>query len=130
MNPVATAVEIHQDISDFPLFPPLSDVIRSPFANLDLQQAVVALPYLLFAGLSLFVILTAAIGAPIAAARNGVTKPAVTAYDHTVECVWWNFYDVCSDPSGTPLRRMHCSHTHTADNDAPAGKSHSNRIRR
>ena len=75
VNPVATAVEIHQDISDFPLFPPLSDVIRSPFASLDLQQAVVALPYLLFAGLSLFVILAAAIGAPIAAARNGVTNP-------------------------------------------------------
>ena len=53
----------------------LSDVIRSPFASLDLQQAVVALPYLLFGGLSLFVILAAAIGAPIAAARNGVNNP-------------------------------------------------------
>ena len=75
VNPVATAVEIHQDISDIPVFPPLNDVIRSPFASLDLQQAVVALPYLLFGGLSLFVILAAAIGTPIAAARNGVTKP-------------------------------------------------------
>ena len=75
VNPVATAVEIHQDISDIPVFPPLSDVIRSPFASLDLQQAVVALPYLLFSSLSLFAILAAALGTPIVAARDGVTKP-------------------------------------------------------
>ncbi len=75
VNPVATAVEIHQDISDIPVFPPLIDVIRAPFASLDLSQSIVALPYLLFGGLSLLVVLAAAIGTPVAAVRYGITKP-------------------------------------------------------
>ena len=47
-NPIATGVEIVQDIRGVPLFPPATEVLKAPFATLDFRQAALMVPYALF----------------------------------------------------------------------------------
>jgi len=78
-NPIATGVEIHQDISGRAIFPPMGVVLHSPISSLSTGQLAIAVPYLLFGILSLTFVVVAAIGTPVAAFRHGFRQPASIA---------------------------------------------------
>ena len=103
VNPVTTAVEIHQTVVEEPVFPPIGQVIDDPFGVLDAQTLPLALAYAGFGLISLAAFVVFLLGTPALALRRWRGGGGVDRELLAVAGLWFTYVAVAAMYSAVHL---------------------------